>query len=91
MFRVGQVFYQVSLATIGESRILYVAHYYLDRVDQDGNALSFRELLRMDGVWQISPTDTVFGDGSEKDVLRFLVLKGGLAARITELLKEHGL
>jgi hypothetical protein len=91
MFRVGQVFYRVSLETIGESKILYVTHYYLDRADESGNALRFRELLWMDGQWQISPTDTVFGDGTEKDVLSFLVLKSGLAAKITELMEKHGL
>lgn len=91
MFRVGQVFYHASLPTVGESKILFVAHYYLDRVDDGGKDLRFRELVRIDGEWRISSTDTVFGDGTETDVLKYLVMKNGLAEKITQLTERLAL
>ena len=84
LFQIGRVFYRVSIDSIGESRLLYITHYYLDYISEDGRDVRFRELVRMDSDWRISPTDTVFGEGTREDALKFLVTRDGLSAKIAE-------
>jgi hypothetical protein len=87
MLQIGKVFYRVSIAPMGASKLLYVTHYYLDTMSEDGQ-ITFRELVKLDLEWRISPTPTIFGDGTKEAALRFLVTREGLAAKISEVSSE---